>query len=321
MKREILSIVITCYNEQENIQEMYSRIVKIFKKLKNYSPEIIFVDNDSTDNSDSIYTKLTKKDKRVKVIKMSRNFGSPQPSFLAGMTYASGDAVVLLHGDIQDPPEIIPTFIQTWKAGYDVVYGIRTKRDGYGFFWNLSYKTFYYLLKKLAYISVPLDAGEFSLMSKQVVKELLRIPEYDYFVRCLRAFVGFKQIGIPYVRQARIHGQSTESFFKGLWWAKQIILNFSFQPLLWISYLGFSVTIMSVLFIILNLLLVLVFNQRAPGVPTVLIATLFLGGVQLLSLSVIAEYLAKIFLEVKARPRFIIKQTINLDKKPEHSML
>lgn len=315
MKRDLISIVITCYNEQENIQDMYSRIVKIFKKLKEYNFEIIFVDNDSIDNSGSLYSKLAKKDKRVKVIKMSRNFGSPQPSFLAGMSYASGDAVVLLHGDIQDPPEMIPQFIQNWNAGYDVVYGIRTKRNGYGIFWNLSYKTFYYLLKKLAYISVPLDAGEFSLMSKQVVKELLNIREYDYFVRCLRAFVGFKQIGIPYVREPRMHGHSTESFLKGLWWAKQIIINFSFQPLLWISYLGVSVTIMSVFFIMLNILLVVVFNQRAPGIPTVLIATLFLGGVQLLSLSVIAEYLAKIFLEVKGRPRYIIKQTINLNKK------
>lgn len=321
MKKKLISIIVTCYNEQDNILAFYHRVNTLFQHLEEYKREIIYVDNDSTDNSYAIYKKLTKQDKSVKLIQMSRNFGSPQPSFLAGMTYAKGEAVILFHGDIQDPPEIIPQFLKKWKEGYDVVYGIRTKREGYNILWNFYYKAFYWLLKKLAYINVPLDAGEFSLMSKQVIQELLQIPEYDYVVRCLRAFVGFKQIGIPYIREARTHGKSGENFLKGIWWAKLIILNFSFQPLLWISYLGTSVTVMSLSFIIVNLILVFVYKQRVPGIPTVLIVTLFLGGIQLLSLSVIAEYIAKIFLEVKRRPRYIIKKTVNISLRTKREKL
>lgn len=311
MKKRI-SIVVTCYNEQDNLQEMYQRIVAVFKKLPAYEYEILFVDNDSVDESAALYTKLSKKDKKVKVIFMSRNFGSPQPSFLAGIEYATGAAILLLHGDIQDPPELLPAMVKEWEAGYDVVYGVREKREGYGVLWNFYYHAFYFLLKKLAYITIPLDAGDFSLISKRVGKELLAMPEYDYYLRCLRAFVGFKQTGISYIRLPRKHGVTNENILSGLYWAKTIILNFSFKPLAFITYMGVFVTLLAVIFLVINLVWGVLYRQAAPGIATVIVIVLFLGGVQLLSLSVIAEYISKIFLEVKRRPKYIVRETINI---------
>lgn len=306
-----VSLIITCYNEQDNILEMYKRVTAVFKQLPQYRYEMIFVDNDSSDNSPKIFEQLAKRDKGVVVILMSRNFGSPQSSFLAGMSQAKGEVAVLLHGDIQDPPELIPKFIKKWEEGFQVVYGIRTKRKGYGPLMNLFYKGFYRLLNKLAYIKIPLNAGEFSLIDKRVINELLKIEEYDYYLRCLRAFVGFKQTGINYIREARFKGHSAENLFTGLWWAKTIIVNFSFKPLEFISQLAFLVMLFSFLFMILNVVLVFIFGSSQRGIPTIVILILFLGAIQLLCLSIIAEYLAKIFLEVKKRPRYIIKKILN----------
>lgn len=312
MKKRIISIIVPCYNEEGSIGEMYSRVTVVFKHLPKYDFELIYVDNNSTDASEKLFTALAKKDKRVKVILMSRNFGSPQPSFIAGMEYCKGDAAVFMHGDIQDPPEMIGSFIKHWESGYDVVYGVRASRKGYGLLWNLLYKGFYFLLTKLAYIKIPLNAGEFSLCDRRVIKELLALDEYDYYLRCLRAYVGFKQIGIDYVRDARVHGESTESMWTGFWWAKTILVNFSFKPLEWISTLAFGVMICTFVLMGIDLVTIMLFRDSPRGIPTIVILILFLGGVQLLSLSVIAEYLAKIFLEVKRRPKYIVRKTINI---------
>lgn len=307
MKKSTISLIVTCYNEEENIHEMYIRVKKVFAQMRLYEFEIIFVDNHSTDGSIKQYESLLNKDKRVKLIVLSRNFGSPQPSFLAGMEHSLGDVCILLHGDIQDPPELIPELIKKWKEGYKVVYGIRTKREGYSFIWQLMYKGFYFLLRRLAYITIPLDAGDFSLLDRRVVNELLKLDEYDYYVRCLRAFVGFSQIGVPYVREARHHGRSNESLLTGFWWAKTILVNFSFKPLEWISLFALFVVVFAFILMLLNLVNALVYGGSPSGIPTIVILILFLGGVQLLSLSVIAEYLSKIFLEVKHRPKYIIE--------------
>lgn len=306
-----ISIIITCYNEEENIVPLYNRIKNVFKKIK-YRYEILYIDNDSTDKSLQIFKNLARKDKAVKIIIMSRNFGSPQPSFIAGLERSTGDAIVLLHGDIQDPPEMIPKFISHWEKGYDVVYGIRVSRKGSGLFYNLLYKTFYYILKKLSYVDIPLHAGEFSLFDKRIKRELMQFKESDYYLRALRSYVGFKQIGIPYVRDARIHGKSSENLLKSFWWAKTIIVNFSLKPLEWISQVAFVVMLLAFLYMTGSIISVFIFRNSPTGTPTVIVLILFLGGIQLLSLSVIAEYLAKIFIEIKGRPRYIIKKTYNL---------
>ena len=313
-KKTLISVIVPCFNETENIKLLYERVTEVFKNLSNFTFEIIYVDNASTDSSEKIINKLAIKDNKVKAIFMSRNFGSPQPSFIAGLEYSRGEAAVFLHGDIQDPPELIPQFIQKWLSGYDVIYGVRTSREGYNLVWNFFYKVFYLILNKLAYIEIPLNSGEVSLMSKRAYTELLKLEENDYYLRCLRAFVGFKQVGVPYVRSARLHGKSTENFFTGLWWAKTILVNFSFKPLEWISLLAFSVMLLTFLLIVINLIWIIIYHDSPRGVPTIVILVLFLGGIQLLSLSVIAEYLARIFLEVKKRPRYIIRKIINLPK-------
>lgn len=311
MKNKVISIIVACYNEEENILNILTRTAKVFENLNNYDYELIFVDNDSKDRSKKILESLAKKNKRVKVIFMARNFGSPQPSFLAGLKNCKGDSAVLLHGDLQDPPELIPKFIKKWEGGYDVIYGQRYKRKGYGFLMNIFYRGFYTLLKKLAYINIPLNAGEFSLIDRKVINELISFKEYDYYLRGLRAYVGFKQTGVDYVRDARKHGKSTENFWTSLYWAKTIIVNFSFKPLSWISGLAFFIVLLSLISII-TFLIYYIFNPNSPrGIPTLFILILFLGGVQLLSLSVIAEYISKIFLEVKGRPKYIIKRILN----------
>lgn len=312
--KKIVSIIVACYNEKENIYETYSRVKKVFKDYRQYDFELIYVDNNSEDGSEKLFSPLVEKDNRIKAVIMSRNFGSPQPSFIAGLKESSGEAAVLLHGDLQDPPELISEFIKKWEKGYQVIYGVRIKRKGYSFLMNFFYKFFYYLLNKLAYIKIPLNAGEFSLIDKKVIKELLVINEYDYYLRCLRAFVGFNQIGINYIRDARLKGKSTESFLSGLWWAKTIIVNFSFKPLTWISQLAFIIVLVSFLSILVFLVTYFINPNSPRGIPTLFVLTLFLGGVQLLSLSVIAEYIAKIFLEVKKRPRYIIKKIIEKNK-------
>lgn len=312
MKKKLISVVVACYNEEENILEMYERVVKVFYKNAKYSFELIYVDNNSLDNSSKIIDKLCLKDKRVKAIYMSRNFGSPQPSFLAGLQKCKGDSAVLLHGDIQDPPELIPKFADLWMKGNEVVYGVRTKRKGYGFLWNFYYHAFYLVLKKMSYINIPLDAGDFSLIDRKIINELLKLEEYDYYIRCLRVYVGYKQIGVNYVRDSRKKGRSRETLLSSLWWAKTIITNFSFKPLEFISVIGFIVTSFSFLFAIINIVLYFFNNSSPRGIPTIVVLILFLGGVQLLSISIIAEYLSKIFLEVKKRPKYIIKKTINI---------
>lgn len=311
--KKLISLIVACYNEEENIVEMYDRVIKTFNGSRKYDYELIYVDNASLDKSRVIIDDLCRKNKKVKAIYMSRNFGSPQPSFLAGLEKCTGQAAVLLHGDIQDPPELIPKFADLWMKGNDVVYGVRTRRKGYNFLWNFYYHAFYWVLKKISYINIPLDAGDFSLVDRKVINELLKLDEYDYYVRCLRAYVGFRQIGFEYIRDPRVKGRSHETLWSSLWWARVIIVNFSFKPLEYISIIGLLITLFSFLFILFNFISYFIWGTVAQrGIPTIVILILFMGGVQILSISVIAEYLSRIFLEVKKRPRYIVEKTINI---------
>jgi len=312
-KRRI-SVVVACYNEAENIGPIHERLSAVLQSLDRYDYEILFVDNDSIDDSARLLTALAENDSRVKVLFMSRNFGSPQPSFLAGLAHCRGHAAVLLHGDIQDPPELIPRFVERWEEGHEVVYGVSRRRDGFGPITNLVFRGFYALLARMAYISIPLNAGEFSLIGRRAIDELLKIDEYDYYIRCLRAYVGFKQTGIEYERSARTRGRSTQNPLLLLWWAKTLIVNFSFKPLEWIALLAMAVVLVAFVAIIVFLISYTIHPDSPRGIPTLFVLILFMGGVQLLALSVVAEYLAKIFLEVKRRPRYIVRHALNLDR-------
>jgi len=309
-----ISAIIACYNDAQAVPVMYQRLIEVFKKIT-LDYEIIFVNDCSPDDAEQVLRELAKKDERVTVINHSRNFSS-QNAFVSGMNQSLGNAVVLLDGDLQDPPEMIYDFVKKWLEGYDVVYGIRAKREASGFM-QMAYKMFYRVFNKLSYIKVPLDAGDFSLMDRKVVNEIIAMPERDIFLRGLRAWAGFKQTGIKYVRPERMFGITTNSFIKNIRWAKKGIFSFSYSPLEWISYLSLIIVLVSFLAIIF-FLFSFIFNwlpRGQQGIQTVIVLILFIGGIQLFAISVIGEYLAKIFEETKKRPKYIIKEILNDHKK------
>lgn len=303
-----VSVIIPCYNEEENIIEMYERLTKVLIKTTN-NYEILYINNGSIDSSESIFRQLVEQDNRVIVITLSRNFGSSQPAYTCGMEYATGDCIVCIDGDIQDPPELIPQMVDKWFEGYDVVYGIRKKRKG-SLLRRLGYKMFYRLFKKFSYIDVPLDAGDFAVLDRKVVDALNQLPERNRFLRGLRAWVGFRQTGVEYERADRKAGVTSNSFFDNIRWAKMGIFSFSYSPLEFISFLASLVVVLSLIGILAYIISYFAFPLAPRGFSTIIVAVLFLGGIQLLCLSIIGEYLGKIFEEVKQRPKYIVKEIL-----------
>lgn len=302
-----ITSIIACYKDAQAIPVMYERLVKMHNEAK-IRYEIIFVNDCSPDNSEEVIAGIAAHDNNVIGITHSRNFGS-QSAFLSGMEVATGDAVVLMDGDLQDPPELIPEFYKKWIEGYDVVYGKRVKRE-MSFFMNLVYKGFYRIFSKLSYIKIPVDAGDFSLIDKKVVRELNNLPEKEVFLRGLRAWVGFKQIGVDYVRPERMFGKSTNNWRRNIGWARKAIFSFSFVPLEMLSYLGFILTGFSFLAMIAQVIAKLYYPETPHGTTTIIVLVLFFGGVQLLAISVLGEYLSKVFEESKGRPKFIRRSVI-----------
>ncbi|MCG3772430.1 MAG: putative glycosyltransferase [Nitrosomonadaceae bacterium] len=302
-KSEKLSAIIACYRDHQAIPIMHARLVKVFVNL-GIDYEIIFVNDSSPTEDEEIIRQLCEQDSHVVGISHSRNFGS-QSAFLSGMGIATGDAVILLDGDLQDTPETIEAFYQEWKKGFDVVFGIRVKRQSI-WYMQLLYKSFYRVLRHLSDVDIPVDAGDFSLMDRKVVEHLLRLPERDVFVRGLRAWIGFKQSGVPYIRPERMFGRSTNNFLKNIWWAKKAIFSFSQKPLHYMQTLGLLIFATSVglsLFYLVHYLLDP--STQARGITTVILLLLGLGGIQLFSLSILGDYLGKVLEEVKGRPKFI----------------
>jgi dolichol-phosphate mannosyltransferase len=288
---------------------MHERLTAVFHKL-GVDYEIIFVNDNSPDNAREVLAALAARDPRVVVINHSRNFGS-QSAFTSGMHLATGDAVILLDGDLQDPPELIESFHQKWLEGYDVVYGERVQREA-TWFLQIAYKAFYRLFRSASYVPIPLDAGDFSLIDRRVVEALNSLPENNRFMRGLRAWVGFRQTGVPYVRPERMFGVTTNSLLRNLGWARKAILSFSYVPLDIITWLALGTVGLSFLAILLQVLSRVFFPDLAPrGFTTSFVFFLFLGGIQLLCLSIIASYLAHIYDEVKRRPPYIVESILN----------
>ncbi len=303
-----ISTVIACYKDGQAIPEMYERITKIANKLQ-IDYEIIFVNDNSPDNSEQVIAEISKKDSRVIGINHSRNFGS-QSAFRSGMEIASKNACILLDGDLQDPPEMIEQFLEKWQAGYEVVYGRRINRDA-PFYMRFFYKLFYRIFAKFSYIEIPKDAGDFALMDRKVVEVILKFPERDLFLRGVRAYAGFKQVGVNYVRPERKFGRTTNNLFKNIGWAKKGIFSFSYVPLNMLSAFGWLMLIASGILMTLQILTKLFFPQSAPpGVTTTLLLVTFFGSLNLFAISILGEYIAKIFEEVKGRPHFIRRSII-----------
>lgn len=313
MNRKKLSPIIACYKDEQAIPIMYERLVAVFEKL-GVDYEIIFVNDSSPDNSEQVLTELAQNDGKVVVINHTRNFGS-QNAFTSGMKVATGDAVILLDGDLQDPPEVIEQFYYKWIEGFDVVYGVRVKREA-PLLMQLSYKIFYRIFHMLSYIPIPVDAGDFSLLSRKVVDILNNLPEKNRFMRGLRSWVGFKQAGVPYVRPERMFGHTTNSLIKNMGWARKAIFSFSYAPLDFITLLAFISMGISLLFMVIQIVLKILYPASAPkGFASLAVLVLFIGGIQLLCLSIIGSYLAQIYDEVKRRPPYIVKNIINGPKK------
>ena len=306
-----ISAIIACYKDGQAIPIMHKRLTNAFREIGvNY--EIIFVNDGSPDGSEEVIRKIVKKDPKVIGINHSRNFNS-QMAFTSGMDISTGDSIVFLDGDLQDPPEIIKKFYKKWIEGYDVVYGVRTKREA-PILMAIAYKLFYRIFHKMSYVQIPLDAGDFSLIDRKVVNVLKQFPERDRFLRGLRAWVGFKQTGVPYVRPERMFGKTTNNFLKNFQWATKGILSFSYVPLQLMTLLSLLVFFLALLGMVVQIILRLLIPNAPLGITTVLIAILFIGAIQLLGISVLGEYIGKIFEEVKQRPKYVVKSIVKNPK-------
>lgn len=310
-KRVRLSAIIACYRDEQAIPIMYDRLSKVYKKL-GVDYEIIFVNDGSPDNSEEVIAKIVQKDPHVIGINHSRNFSS-QMAFTSGMEIARGDAISFLDGDLQDPPEVITEFYDKWRAGYDVVYGVRVKREA-PLIMQIAYKAFYRVFHMMSYVNIPVDAGDFSLIDRKVVEALKQFPERDRFLRGLRAWVGFKQTGVPYLRPERMFGKTTNSIMKNVAWARKGIFSFSYAPLQMMTTLAFLTFVIALLAIVVQIILRFLLPNTPHGTTTILVAVLFMGAVQLLCLSILGEYIGKIFEEVKQRPKFVVKSIIRNHK-------
>ena len=316
--QKTVSLIIACYRDNQAIPVMYERIVKTFEALRprGYSYEIIFVNDCSPMSDEDEIAKICKVDASVTGVSHSRNFGS-QSAFLSGLEVSTGDAAVLMDGDLQDPPELVPQMIDAWEQGSDVVYGQRTSRDA-PLHMQLFYKIFYRLFRRLSEVNIPVDAGDFSLINRKAIDHLLKFSERDVFLRGLRAWVGFKQTGVPYARPERAFGVTTNSFFKNIWWAKKAIFSFSTKPLAYIQGVGFTIFAMTIAAGLFYLVNYFVHPPKdATGITTVVLIVLLLGGLQMFSLSILGDYLGKVLEEVKARPRYIRSKILRGAEKLE----
>lgn len=293
---------------------MYRRLRDVFARI-GVDYEIIFVNDCSPDNADEVLAGLAAEDRKVVVIRHSRNFGS-QNAFTSGMSLATGDACVLLDGDLQDPPELIEEFYKRWEQGFDVVYGVRVKREATRFL-QMAYKAFYRVFRATSYVPMPLDAGDFSLLDRRVVDALNELPENNRFLRGLRAWVGFKQTGVPYVRPERMFGVTTNSLLRNLSWARKAIFSFSYAPIDLMTALAVATVVVSLLLAAVQVLVRLFEPQLVPtGFTTLIVLILFLGGIQMLCFSVIGSYLLHIYDEVKRRPPYIVDYVLNAPAPP-----
>jgi dolichol-phosphate mannosyltransferase len=304
-----VAAIIACYKDGHAIPIMAERLQRTFTSL-NVDYEIIFVNDGSPDDSEEVIRRLSAQNPRISGISHSRNFGS-QAAFRSGMELASKNAVVLMDGDLQDPPELIPDFVAKWREGYEVVYGERTKREA-PWYMQIAYKAFYRVFDYFSSVPIPHDAGDFSLIDRRVVQWLLACNERDLFLRGLRAYVGFRQTGVAYLRPERMFGRSTNSMLRNFGWAKKGILSFSRTPLDVLTFAGIALVLISMVLGAAQFLARVFYPELAPrGITTVVLLIMFFGSFNIFAVSLIGEYIAKIFEEVKARPSFIRRHLIS----------
>ncbi|WP_084312090.1 glycosyltransferase family 2 protein [Desulfobulbus elongatus] len=312
-KTDLLSIVIPCYNEEDVIGETINRLDMFCSALHDLETELIFVDDGSQDNTYNILKKSFFKYNNIKIISLSRNFGH-QIAATAGIDAANGDAVVLIDADLQDPPEVISQMIAKWREGYDVIYGVRVERQGESVFKLATAKSFYRFLNRLSDVPIPLDTGDFRLMSRRVVDALRAMPERDRFIRGMVSWVGFRQAALAYKRAERFAGKSKYPLRKMLRFAADGIVSFSIKPLRLSIGLGIFSAALALLGIIYVFTVRLFSNNWVEGWAALMLAVLFTGGVQLISIGILGEYIGRIYGEIKKRPLYVVSEYTGFDK-------
>jgi len=310
----LISVMLPCFNEENNIKEIHERLSGIMKNIE-AKYELIFIDDGSTDNTLVKLTELCKADKRIKVLEFSRNFGH-QSAICAGLDYAKGDAVIMMDADLQHPPELIPPLIEKWREGYEIVYTVRNDPPGTPLFKKMTAKVFYRLINTFAKINIPENSADFRLLDRKVVEELRSLHEGAKFFRGLVNWVGFRQYGIVYDAARRSTGESKYTVWRMMKFAFDGITSFSAFPLHIATIFGIIASFFSFIYAAYAIYIKVFAHEALPGWTSVLVAVLFLGGVQLLSLGVIGSYLNRIYLETKSRPAYIVRNVYG-DTYPE----
>ncbi|MEN3185783.1 MAG: glycosyltransferase family 2 protein [Atribacterota bacterium] len=306
MESIAVSIVIPVFDEEDVLSETYRRLTTVMEKI-GQSYELIFVNDGSQDGSRVILEELARKDQRVRVIHFSRNFGH-QAAITAGMDYARGRAVIVIDADLQDPPEVIPEMLTKWREGYEVVYGKRIKREGETFFKRFTALLFYRLLQKMTNVDIPLDTGDFRLLDRKVVEVMRLLREKNRFVRGLVSWIGFRQVALPYVREKRFAGETKYPLRKMLKLAWDGMTSFSDKPLKIASYVGFLLSLVSFVYLLVIIISKLLGKSTVPGWASLAVINLFFSGIILVILGVMGEYIGRIYDEAKGRPLYIVEK-------------
>ncbi len=301
------SVVVPVYNEVESLPELYRRVRAVMEDL-GQPWELVLVDDGSRDGSTELMRQLQAQDpQHVRAVIFARNFGH-QIAVTAGLDYARGQAVVIMDADLQDPPEVIPRLVEKWREGYQVVYAVRQAREGETWFKTTTAALFYRLIRRITNVDIPLDTGDFRLMDRRVVEVLRRMRERHRFLRGMVAWVGFRQIGVPYKRAPRFAGETKYPLRKMLKFALDAITGFSYFPLQLATYMGFLSAGLAIVAIPIVAVARMTGSQAFYGQASTLIAVLFLGGVQLISLGILGEYIGRIYDEIKGRPLYVVAE-------------
>lgn len=306
------SIVVPIFNEDEVLPEFYKRLTTVMESIPG-TFETLFINDGSSDGTEEILHEFHRKDDRVKVINFSRNFGH-QMAITAGIDFSGGRACIIIDADLQDPPEVIPKLIERWQAGYEVVFAVRKRRQGERRFKLITATLFYRVLRKLARIEIPQDAGDFRLLDRKVVDALKMMPERNRFVRGLVSWVGFKQTDFLYERESRFAGETKYPFFKMAKFAIDGIASFSDVPLRVATWLGLLFSLASFLIILWVIWAKLLSDRTVLGWASIMVSVLLIGGVQLFTVGILGEYVARTFDEAKKRPLYLIRDSWGVDK-------
>ena len=309
-----VSVVIPMYYEEEVAEECYKRVKSVLNSLENYDHEIVFINDGSKDKTLEILEQIASKDEKIKVVSFSRNFGH-QCAVTAGIKYVTGDAIVIIDADLQDPPELIPDMLKYWEDGYEVIYGKRKSREGESKFKLLTAKLFYKTLNSLSDVEIPKDTGDFRLVDRKVIDVINSLPEHNKFLRGLFSWVGFNQTAFEYERKERFAGKTKYPLKKMIKLAGDGILSFSTKPLKVVGILGGLSVIISFIVLIYSILsYAFNWNNLTPGWTSLMVTITFLFGITLISIWMLSEYIARIYDEVRGRPQYVIKKKINIEE-------